>query len=143
MKIAIDALGIHYSGGGRSATFNLLKALFALDPHNEYLVLLTQPEPDLHCPSANVRQLIAPVKNRFAVRLWAQLVFPPLLRGYDLVHFMKDLSVFGLPTRSIVTVYDLSTVLFPQFFPALDVWYWRNIQGKLLQRCDRIVAISP
>ena len=80
MKIAIDALGIQAYGGGRSATLNLLKALFAIDPHNEYLVCLSQAEPALKTPAGNVRQLIAPVKNRIALRLWAQSYLPPLLR---------------------------------------------------------------
>src|SRR5258708_7930249 len=123
MKIAIDALGIQDYGGGRFATLNLLKKLFGIDSHNAYLVFLSQAEPALKTPAGNVRQLIAPVKNRIALRLWAQTCLPPLFREMDLVHFMKDLGIFGVPTRSVVTVYDLSALLFPHFFPKVDVWY--------------------
>ena len=47
MRVAIEALGIHYAGGGRSATLNLMESLFRIDPVNEYLVILTVPEPSL------------------------------------------------------------------------------------------------
>ena len=35
MRILIEALGIHYYGGGRTATLNLLESLFALDRVNQ------------------------------------------------------------------------------------------------------------
>jgi glycosyltransferase involved in cell wall biosynthesis len=142
MKIAIDALGIHYYGGGRSATLNLFEPLFKLDEENEYLVFLTQPEPSLSTPAGNVRQYIAPVKNRFALRLWAQASIPTLVRNYDLVHFAKDLSVFGVSARTVVTIYDMSALLFPHFFPTADVLYWRHVQRRALHNADQVVAIS-
>ena len=47
MKILIEALGIQYYGGGRTATLNLLHNLIAIDTQNQYRVLLTRPEPGL------------------------------------------------------------------------------------------------
>lgn len=142
MKVAIDALGIHYFGGGRSATLNLFEPLFALDSKTNYLIFLSQPEPSLHTSAGNVHQVVVPLRNRFALRLWAQSRIPKMVRGYDLVHFAKDLSVFAVPARTIVTVYDMSTLLFPHFFPKLDVIYWRYIQGLALRSIDQIVPIS-
>jgi glycosyltransferase involved in cell wall biosynthesis len=142
MRIAIEALGIHYFGGGRTATLNLLEALFALDTQNEYLVFLSQPETSLQTCAANVRQVVAPVKNRLALRIWAQLYLPFATRNYDLVHFVKNLGVFGLPTRSIVTVYDMTTLIHPELFPRLDVLYWRYIEKLTLSSADHVIAIS-
>ena len=142
MKIAIDALGIHYFGGGRTATLGLLEALFSLDTQNQYLVVLTQFEPGLLMPSNNVQQWIAPFKSRLLVRFWAQMTFPSRLREYDLVHFMKNLGVFGLRSRKVVTVYDLTTLVIPEIFPLLDVWYWRYLQKFTLRSADRVIAIS-
>lgn len=140
MRIAIEALGIHFYGGGRTATINLLKALFALDTRNEYLLFLSQPEPDLMAP--HVRQHIAPVKNRFAMRLWAQAMLPRLTRSCDLVHFVKNLGVFGLKVPFVVTVYDMTTLLYPELFPKLDVWYWRTIEKRTLWDAAKVIAIS-
>lgn len=142
MKIAIDALGIHTFGGGRSATLNLLEALFAQDTQNEYLVILTKPEPSLDTPAGNVKQWICPVTNRFATRLWAQSTFPFALRGYDVVHFIKNLGVFGLSAPTVVTIYDMTTLVHPELFPRSDVLYWKSVQRLTVRSAARIIAIS-
>jgi glycosyltransferase involved in cell wall biosynthesis len=142
LKIAIDALGIHYYGGGRTATLRLLEALFALDQHNEYVVGVTQFEPSLQTSGGNVCQWVAPSRNRFIVRLWAQMTFPVMFRKFDLIHFTKNLGVVGAPTKTVVTVYDLTTLILPDLFPVMDIYYWRHIQKYTLTTADGIIAIS-
>lgn len=142
MRIAIEALGIHYYGGGRTATLNLLEPLFELDQQNEYLVFLSRPEPSLLARGDNVRHIVVPLKNRLALRAWAQLMLPIRVRSYDLVHFVKNLGVFGLPTRSVMTVYDMTTLIHPELFPSLDVFYWKHVEKHTLRKADRIIAIS-
>jgi glycosyltransferase involved in cell wall biosynthesis len=142
MKIAIEALGIHYVGGGRTAILSLFEALFAMDPQNQYKVFLSQPEPSLVNPSGNVQQVIAPTRNRFLLRLWAQVYLPFLTRGYDLVHFTKNLAVFGTPAKTIITIHDLTTVFFPKLFNPIDVWYWQHILPVSLRNAQKIVAVS-
>lgn len=142
MKIAIEALGIHDYGGGRTATMNLLEGLFELEHENEYLVILSKNEPDLISYRSSVKQLIAPIKNRFLMRLWAQVVLPFRLRGCDLVHFAKNMGVFGLNCPTLVTMYDMTTLLHADIFPWMDVWYWKNIQKRTLERARAVIAIS-
>lgn len=141
MKVAIDALGIHYYGGGRSATLNLLKAIFARYDGHTYRVFLTQPEAELAIPD-KVEQIIAPVTNRVAVRAWAQATMPFMTSGCDLVHFMKNLGVFGLHQPNVVTMYDMTTLVYPQLLPKFDVLYWKTIQKWTLRQAARIIAIS-
>lgn len=142
MRIAIDALGIHDFGGGRTATLNLLAGLLALDTRNHYRVYLSQREPSLESVTGNLQQVIAPFKNRFLMRLWAQVFFPFLTRKDDLIHYAKNLGVFGIHIPSIVTMYDLTTLVHAELFPWIDVWYWKNIQKLTLQKARRIIAIS-
>lgn len=142
MKIAIEALGINAFGGGRTATLSLLEALFALDTENEYRVFLTRSEPSLKTPAGNVEQYIVPIQNRFLARIWAQVQLPGAVRGCDLVHFAKNLGIFGLKVPAIVTVYDLTTLIHPEIFPRSDVWYWRTVQRRTLQEAARVIAIS-
>jgi len=142
MRIAIDALGIHNFGGGRTATMTLLKGLFSLDDKNEYHVFLSQREPSIGMQKGNLRQIVFPIKNRFLTRLWAQLALPSKLRNFDLVHFTKNLGVFGLKIPSIVTIYDLTTLIHPELFPKFDVWYWKNIEKRYLNSASRVIAIS-
>ncbi len=142
MRIAIEALGIQDYGGGRSATLNLLEPLLQIDKHSEYRIILSKYEPSLETNSGNVHQIIAPVKNRFASRIWAQTYIPSATRDCDLIHFTKNLSVFGINIPKIVTIYDLTTIIHPELFPKFDVWYWNTILRRNLQTTDQISAIS-
>ncbi len=140
MRIAIEALGIHDYGGGRTATLNLLRNLLAIDRDNQYLAILSAPEPQL--VARNLQQLIAPTKNRFLMRAWAQLVLPIHLRHYDVIHFAKNLTSFGMPIPTVVTIYDMTTLIFPELLPKIDVWYWRWIQRYALRKVAQVIAIS-
>jgi len=73
MKIAIEALGIHDYGGGRSATLSLVRNLLACDQRNQYTIILNQAEPDL--VARNLQQIVWPIKNRFLARLAAKYTF--------------------------------------------------------------------
>ena len=140
MKIAIEALGIHDYGGGRTATLNLLHNLLAIDQENQYLVILSAPEPGL--VARNLQQWIAPTQNRFLMRLWTQLVLPLKLLQYDLVHFAKNLTVLGMSIPTVVTIYDMTTLIHPELMPKVDVWYWQTFQNYSLREVDQIIAIS-
>jgi glycosyltransferase involved in cell wall biosynthesis len=142
MKIAIDALGIHYVGGGRTATMTLLESLFELDHQNEYRVFLSQPEPSLQSSAGNVHQVVIPFKNRFLLRVWAQLFLPSVAHGVDVVHFSKNLGAFGIGAQSVVTMYDMTTLVHPELLPKFDVWYWKTIQKRTLHSAARVIAIS-
>jgi glycosyltransferase involved in cell wall biosynthesis len=141
--IALDAVGIAAPGGGRSATLNLLRELLRRDTDHRYLLLLDRAEPELAL-GEQVAQVLMPVHNRFLTRIWGQVNWPLSLRsaGVQLVHHLKNLSTPGLPGRSIVTVYDLTTVLHPALYSRADVWYWRHLQPRALRRADCIIAIS-
>jgi glycosyltransferase involved in cell wall biosynthesis len=142
MKIAIDALGISRPGGGRSATLNLLEPLFELDKDNEYIVFLDNTESSLIRP--NVRQILAPVHGRLSSRLWAQLIWPGLLRreNVELIHHTKHLVTNGNPCPTVVTIHDLTMLVRPGIFPAVDEIYYRTIEKHNLRGVQHIIAVS-
>lgn len=142
--IALDAVGIGETGGGRSATVNLLRELLRQDTSSSYLLLVDRPEPELLAAGSHVRQMLVPVHHRMLCRGWAQIAWPVALRRQhvDLVHHTKNLTTLGLPGRQVVTIYDMTILLHPEIYPASDVYYWRYLQPHLLKRVDRIVAIS-
>jgi glycosyltransferase involved in cell wall biosynthesis len=145
MRIAIEALGVDRPGGGRTATLNLLKPLLAMDTHNEYSIYLSSPEPSLDELNPRVRQYIVPIAaNRFSARLYLQAVLPIRFRQQkiDLAHFVKNQVVLGTGVKSIVTVYDLTTLRHPEAYPAVDVWYWRHILSRQYRHTSRLIAIS-
>ena len=143
MYVAVDALGLPPFGGARASAIGWLEALARYGPENRYLVFLSRPEDHLRC-FPNIHQQVIPLRNRFLVRVWAQLTMPLLLtrEGVDLLHSMKNLSIFGAPCPIIVTVNDLTHIVWRQFYPWLDGFYWQHIQPRLLQRAARIIAIS-
>ncbi len=140
MKIAIEALGIHDYGGGRSATLNLIQNLLDSDQKNQYTLIINQHEPDL--VARNLQQIILPIKNRFLARVVAQAYLPIVSRQFDLIHFAKNLGCFGISTPFIVTMYDMTTLIHPKIMPKIDVWYWQHIQPRILQRAKQVIAIS-
>lgn len=144
MRIVIDALGITPPGGGRSATLNLLEPLLDMDQENEYLILVDRLEPLLN-KYANVRQIQAPITQRVAVRIWAQFKVLCLLKRQeaDLIHHTKNLTTLQGICPSIVTVHDLTMLVYPELFvPGIDVAYWRTIGRYCLRHADHIIAVS-
>jgi len=143
MKIAIDALGINRVGGGRFTALKLIEGILEEDHENQYLIILTCAEPALYRFS-NAEQRLIPEKHRLGMRIKAQTVLPGLLRRekVDVVHFAKNLGVLFVPCRSLVTVYDLTVLKYPTFFPLVDVLYWRTLQARFLKSVNRIGTLS-
>lgn len=142
MRIAIDAIGINKFGGGRTATLRLLEALFQMDSQNEYVVAVSAYEPAFETHNKNVTQWVIPIRNRFLVRLFAQVVFPFRFRKFDLIHFTKNLNLIGPLPPQIVTVFDMTHVLHPELIPKIDHWYYKYIQKYMLRSAKRVIAIS-
>jgi len=143
LYIAIDALGLPRFGGARASAIGWLAALARHGANHRYLVLLSRPEDDL-LRFQNIRQKVVPLRNRFLVRIWAQLTVPSLLgrEHIDLLHSMKNLGIFGAPCPTIVTVNDLTHMVLRHLYPWADGFYWQHIQPRLLQSASRIIAIS-
>ena len=141
MRIAIDALGIHYYGGGRSAILGLLEGLFSIDHENEYYVFLNRHEPSISAKK-NAHQVISPFNNRFITRIWAQITFPNHTRNSDIIHHTKNLGVFGLSIPSVVTIHDLTTLVHPELFPLSDVLYWKTLEKRTVRNASRVIAVS-
>lgn len=142
MRILIDALGINVAGGGRTSILNLMQEVFKQDSQNDYSVLLTQHETSLDLFSEKVKQLVIPVHNRFIVRIISQIILIFNKKKYDLIHYTKNLGFFGLNKPSIVTIHDLTTILYPNLVPKIDLLYWKTIQRVTTKNAKLIIAVS-
>jgi len=142
MRIAIDALGIDSPGGGRTSILNLLKEIFILDALNEYTVFLSQHEPSLNNSYPNVKFIIIPLRNRFIVRIIAQIIIVFTQHQYDLIHCTKNLGFWGVKKPTIVTVHDLTTILFPSLVPKIDHFYWKVFERLTLEKAAKIITVS-
>jgi glycosyltransferase involved in cell wall biosynthesis len=142
-EIILEALGINRYGGGRTGILTLLETMFALTTEVNFTVLLSEPEPawDNFC---HVKQQIIRIGNRFAARAYLQAWLPRFVHREraELVHFTKNLGVFGLGCPHVVTVHDLTTLLLQRQHSPLDVLYWKWIEPLTVRRAARVVAVS-
>lgn len=143
MRIAIDALGLPELGGARTSAIGWIKALGEYDKENHYTVYVSHHDETLS-RFPNIEQRVIPIRNRFAVRLWAQFCLPYLLvrERVHLLHCMKNLGIIGATCPVIITINDLSHMILRDLYPWIDGFYWQFIQPFVLRNAARIIAIS-
>jgi len=74
--------------------------------------------------------------------VWEQVMQPAHLFGTDLYHAMAFVSPLILPAQSVVTVYDLSFIHYPQVLTTARRLYLRMFTALSCQRAQRVMAIS-
>lgn len=148
LHIGINAHLLSGQAGYRSAgihgyIYNLLRHLPAagLDAHYTVFVGEGRPVPD---PQITTRASRLGT-GKPAMRIyWEQFVQPWRVwrAGIDLLHAMAFVSPLVLPCPSVVTVYDLSFLLYPEVFRAARRLYLRFFTGISCRRARRVIAIS-
>ncbi|MDM8518925.1 glycosyltransferase family 1 protein [Anaerolineales bacterium HSG6] len=76
--------------------------------------------------------------------LWEQAIQPAILyrAKADLYHAMAFVSPILLPCPSVVTVYDLSFLRFPEAFRPINRYYLRYFTALSVQRAKAVITIS-
>ena len=140
LHIAFDARHIRDFGIGTYIR-NLLRALGRLDHENRYTVAVRhQDEHDLAGLPSNFKTACY---ERSDLDLSNQVGFPLFLRklGADVHHMPLNAVPFWMPKPYVVTIHDMSTLLFeskPGMRQSLRVYLFR----RGLLRADRIIAVS-
>lgn len=85
-----------------------------------------------------------PTSRRFARILWEQLVWPlaAARQQVDLLHSMGFVTPVFTGRDTIVTVYDLSFIHYPDRFPAIQRAYLTSQTERSCRQARRIVTIS-
>lgn len=83
-----------------------------------------------------------PTESRSVRILWEQLVWPWQARKLDLMHSMAFVVPFIAPCPTVVTVYDLSFLHFPEQFPKLQRWYLTSQTKRSCRAAQRVITIS-
>ncbi len=123
--------------------YNLLQHLPEADPWIDYTVFLH----DLGFPgTARLRlQFSHWPTHRPPVRiLWEQAAQPWAVRraGLDLLHCPAFVGPLSGATPLVVTVHDLSFLLFPEGFRGWNRTYLRLMTGLSVRRARRVIAVS-
>ena len=83
--------------------------------------------------------------ERPAVRIaWEQAALPLDLAGarIDLLHALGYVAPFGWRGRTVVTVYDLSFLRYPELFNRGNRYYLRTFTPPSVRRADHVITIS-
>lgn len=85
-----------------------------------------------------------PLENRIARILWEQTIWPlwSMRHRLDLLHSMAFVTPLLTSVPTVVTVYDLSFVHYPDRFPFLQRVYLTTQTRQSCQRAQRVITIS-
>lgn len=146
-RIGLNAHLLNLSGNYRSAGINwyiyhLLQNL--PDPSLDLTVFSGEVRAQERLPKLRVIQSRLRTHNPFVRIAWEQLVQPFALdhNRIELLHALAFAGPVVLAIPWIVTVYDLSFVLFPASFNALNRLYLKWAVGDAMRRASKVIAIS-
>lgn len=137
-----------FSGGIGVYTYQIIKNLNEIDDENKYH-LIHYSKNDLDVYNHNNEIIIS--KNRFikgwgSFMFWRYFTLPRKLKTYslDMVHDPYELGpfTFSQPYQKVITVHDLTPLIFPKLFKKMDVILHRLLLKKTIDRADKIITVS-
>ncbi|MBN2471195.1 MAG: glycosyltransferase family 4 protein [Anaerolineae bacterium] len=120
---------------------NTLAALPAADPALRYTIFVGEGDPPAD-PAFTTRRAGLPTANPALRILWEQALHPWQLGGLDLLHGMAFATPILSRVPSVVTVYDLSFIHYPDRLSTARRLYLRAFTRLSAQRARRVIAIS-
>lgn len=89
--------------------------------------------------------IVLPGGGRLAKLTWPNLQLPEGGRraGLDLVHVTTPYGSFRRTAfRKVITICDVTPLLFPEAHGRMNVWHHRFVLPAILRECDHIITIS-
>lgn len=110
----------------------------------EYLVFTRHDAAFLQRPDVTAVATAWPTEKRAVRILWEQLAWPwqASRRRLNLLHSMAFVTPWLAPCPTIITIYDLSFIHFPERFPRSQQWYLRTQTRRSCRRARRVITIS-
>jgi glycosyltransferase involved in cell wall biosynthesis len=137
-------LSQNYRGAGiNSYIRQLLRHLTLVDRQNRYTAFLSDPRftagDNMHL---NISWL--PTIHPPARIFWEQFIQPLALidQKIDLLHAMAFVAPLLAPCPTVVTIYDLSFIHFPELFRSWNRLYLSRLTAISARQAQRIIAIS-
>jgi glycosyltransferase involved in cell wall biosynthesis len=146
LRIAISAHLLHGQGGYRSAGIHtyieqVVRHLPEADPALQLTLFTAHPPADLPASIA-VRRSRWPTERPPVRIAWEQLVLPLAARRADVLHATAFVAPIVHRCPAVITVYDLSFELFPQYFRGFNQTYLRIGARYAARHARRLIAIS-
>jgi glycosyltransferase involved in cell wall biosynthesis len=148
MHIGLNAHLLSGKAGYRTAGIHgyidgLLRALPHAAPDWRFTAFVGS-QVDMHIDDVTLRRSRMDTESPLKRILWEQTVQPFALAsgGLDLYHALAFVAPFALNLPSVVTIYDLSFIHYPERLPAARRLYLRAFTGLTCRRARRVIAIS-
>lgn len=135
-KLGYRTAGIH------GYIYSLLAHLPAVVPPDWSLTAFVGRDNPHHFDGMTMRRAPLDTESPLKRILWEQTVQPAALRGFDLHHALAFVTPLINPAPSVVTVYDLSFLHYPQVLSAARRLYLRLLTAQSCRRARRVIAIS-
>ncbi len=147
MNIGLNAQLLSLSGDYRAAgiTWYIYNLLAHLPPSDHrYIAFLGERKAEGLFPQIDLRFSRLPTGNPLVRILWEQAVLPiQLMREeIDLIHSLAFAQPLFTPRPGVVTIYDLSFLLFPEGLNSWKQFYLRYITPYAARRSRRVIALS-
>jgi glycosyltransferase involved in cell wall biosynthesis len=147
MHIGLNAHLLSAEKGYRSAgihgyIYNVLAHLAAAAPEDWRFTAMVGQKTQHTFSGIDLRH--APLDTQSPIRriVWEQTIQPWMLAPFDLYHALAFVSPLILTRSSVVTVYDLSFIHYPQLLTPARRLYLRLFTRLSCQRARRVIAIS-
>lgn len=147
-RVAVGAHLLHGQGGYRSAGIHTyieqtLRHLSQADPALDVTVF-TRHAPADWPSTIQARSTRWPTERPIIRILWEQLVLPRAARQVhaDILHATAFVAPVLRPRPTVITIYDLSFALFPQYFRGFNQAYLRAGTRWSARHATRLIAIS-
>lgn len=135
-ELGYRAAGIH------GYIYNLLAHLPAAAPEGWRFTAMVGAGSPHQFEGVTMRRALLNTESPVRRILWEQMIQPWRLGAFDLYHALTFVSPLILTRPSVVTVYDLSFVHFPQVLTPARRLYLRLFSGLSCRRARRVIAIS-
>ncbi|MEX1997115.1 MAG: glycosyltransferase family 1 protein [Candidatus Andersenbacteria bacterium] len=141
MHIAIEARSLSASMGIKTYTRELLREL-SRDSAATYSVIYDNARHE--GTFTHMRELTVPLSHEALLLLWLWWQVPWALRRLrpDVVHFTKAAVPLKKIAPTVVTIYDVIPLLFPQSQRLTRRWYWPLTLVHAARTSDHIITIS-
>jgi glycosyltransferase involved in cell wall biosynthesis len=147
MHIGLNAHLLSSAAGYRSAgihgyIYHLLRHLPQAAPPDWSFTALVGARSQHQIEGIRLKRARWNTESAIARILWEQIIQPTQLGGFDLYHALAFVSPLLLTRPSVVTVYDLSFIHYPQVLSTARRLYLRLFTAISCQRARRVIAIS-
>ncbi len=145
-QIGINAHLLSEQAGYRRAGIhgyiaNTLRYLPGADPDLHYTVFVGEGTPEA-ASRLQIRRSWLPTGRPLARILWEQAALPWQLGGLDLLHGMAFVTPLLSRCPTVVTIYDLSFIRYPDRLSTARRLYLQRLTGLSARRARRVIAIS-